>query len=41
MKDICAQRTKELDMTGHAGDCEPLTLEQTAERYASSVRRAG
>ena len=29
---------KELGMAGHAGDYEPMTLEQMAERYAAGVR---
>jgi fructose-bisphosphate aldolase, class II len=40
MKEICAQRMRELGMAGHAGDYEPLSLEQMAERYASGVRSA-
>jgi hypothetical protein len=40
MKELCAQRMQELGMAGHAGDYEPLTLEQMAERYASGVRSA-
>lgn len=35
---ICEMRMKELGMAGHAGDYEPMTLEQMAERYASGVR---
>ena len=37
---ICAMRMKELGMAGHAGDYEPMTLEQMAERYAAGVRAA-
>ena len=35
---ICVQRMQELGMAGHAGDYEPLSLEQMAERYAAGVR---
>jgi fructose-bisphosphate aldolase class II len=35
---ICAMRMEELGMAGHAGDYEPLSLEQMAERYAAGVR---
>jgi fructose-bisphosphate aldolase class II len=37
MKELVAQRMQELGMAGHAGDYEPLTLKQMAERYASGV----
>ena len=37
-KYICMQRMVELGMAGHAGDYEPLSLEQMAERYAAGVR---
>jgi fructose-bisphosphate aldolase class II len=37
---ICMQRMQELGMAGHAGDYEPMSLEDMAVRYASGVRSA-
>ncbi len=39
MKDLC-QRMQELGMAGHAGDYDPMTLEDMSARYASEVRSA-
>jgi hypothetical protein len=35
---LCAQRMRELGMAGHAGDCEPPSLEDMRARYAADVR---
>lgn len=40
MKNLCAQRMQELGMAGPAGDYDPTTLDDMAERYASEVRSA-
>jgi fructose-bisphosphate aldolase class II len=40
MKELCAQRMRELGMAGHAGDYEPLSLDDMRARYAAGVRAA-
>jgi fructose-bisphosphate aldolase class II len=40
MKELCAQRMVELGMAGHAGDYEPLSLDDMTARYAAGVRAA-
>jgi fructose-bisphosphate aldolase, class II len=40
MKEMVAQRMQELGMAGHAGEYEPMSLEDMAARYASGVRMA-
>jgi fructose-bisphosphate aldolase class II len=40
MKELCAQRMHELGMAGHAGDYEPLSVEDMKAPYADDVRAA-
>jgi fructose-bisphosphate aldolase class II len=40
MKELVAQRMQELGMAGHAGDYEPMSLDDMAARYAAGVRSA-
>jgi fructose-bisphosphate aldolase class II len=37
MRELCEERMNALGMAGHAGDYEPLSLEQMRERYASQA----